>query len=253
LAECPAIVYDDLMSAPFTEKVALVTGGARGIGFAIAEALLREGARVYICGRDAATIKTALARLAATGGSVDGAAADVRRYEECKALVAGAARRFGGLDILVNNAGIGIFKPVDQLSPEEWAATIETNLSAPFFCSREAIPLMRSRGGGYIFNISSLAAVNPFKGGAAYNASKFGLNGFTEAMMLDIRYDGIRVSTIMPGSVDTDFGAAAGGVPREAWKLSAQDIAKAVIDLYRFPVSSMASRIELRPSQPPRK
>jgi NAD(P)-dependent dehydrogenase (short-subunit alcohol dehydrogenase family) len=241
------------MSAPFTEKVALVTGGARGIGFAIAEALLREGAKVFICGRDAAAVKSAVARLAATGGSVDGAAADVRRYEECRALVAGAARRFGGLDILVNNAGIGIFKPVDQLSPEEWTATIETNLSAPFFCSHEAIPLMRSRGGGYIFNVSSLAAINAFKGAGAYNASKFGLNGFTEAMMLDVRYDGIRVSTIMPGSVDTDFGAAAGAVPREAWKLSAQDIAKAVIDLYRFPVSSMASRIELRPSQPPRK
>ncbi|MGA2477883.1 MAG: SDR family oxidoreductase [Spirochaetia bacterium] len=241
------------MSAPFTEKVALVTGGARGIGFAIAEALLREGAKVFICGRDAAAVKSAVARLAATGGSVDGAAADVRRYEECRALVAGAAKRFGGLDILVNNAGIGIFKPVDQLSPEEWMATIETNLSAPFFCSHEAIPLMRSRGGGYIFNVSSLAAINAFKGAGAYNASKFGLNGFTEAMMLDVRYDGIRVSTIMPGSVDTDFGAAAGGVPREAWKLSVQDIAKAVIDLYRFPVSSMASRIELRPSQPPRK
>jgi 3-oxoacyl-[acyl-carrier protein] reductase len=241
------------MSAPFTDKVALVTGGARGIGFAIAEALLKEGAKVFICGRDAAAVKTAVARLAATGGSVDGAAANVRRYEECRALVAGVAGRFGGLDILVNNAGIGIFKPVDQISPEDWTATIETNLSAPFFCSHEAIPLMRSRGGGYIFNISSLAAVNTFKGGSAYNASKFGLNGFTEAMMLDIRYDGIRVSTIMPGSVDTDFGAAHGGVPREAWKLSAQDIAKAVIDLYRFPFSSTASRIELRPSQPPRK
>jgi 3-oxoacyl-[acyl-carrier protein] reductase len=241
------------MSAPFTEKVALITGAARGIGFAIAEALLREGTKVYICARDAAAVKNAVGRLAAAGGSVDGAAADVRHYDDCKSLVAGAARRFGGLDILVNNAGIGILKPVDQLSPEEWAATIETNLSAPFYCSREAIPLMRSRGGGYIFNISSLAAVNAFKGAAAYNASKFGLNGFTEAMMLDVRYDGIRVSTIMPGSVDTDFGAAAGGVPREAWKLSAADIAKAVIDLYRFPVSSMASRIELRPSQPPRK
>jgi 3-oxoacyl-[acyl-carrier protein] reductase len=253
MAEASAIVYHRDMSTPFTDKVALVTGGARGIGFAIAEALLREGAKVFICARDAAAVKSAVAKLAAAGGSVDGAAADVRRYEECRALVAGAARRFGGLDILVNNAGIGIFKPVDQLTPEEWTQTIETNLSAPFFCSREAIPLMRSRGGGYIFNISSLAAVNAFKGAAGYNASKFGLNGFTEAMMLDVRYDGIRVSTIMPGSVDTDFGAAPGGVPREAWKLSGQDIAKAVVDLYRFPVSSMASRIELRPSQPPRK
>ena len=112
---------------------------------------------------------------------------------------------------------------------------------------------MRRRGGGYIFNISSLAAINAIKGGAAYNASKFGLNGLTEATMLDVRYDGIRVSTIMPGSVDTDFAAAPGAVTREPWKLSAGDIAKAVIDLYRFPGTSMASRIELRPSQPPKK
>jgi NAD(P)-dependent dehydrogenase (short-subunit alcohol dehydrogenase family) len=243
------------MSKEFTDKVALVTGGARGIGYAIAEALLDEGGKVFICGRDASTVKGAVAKLGGSGRSsqIDGAAADVRRFEDCQSIVARAAERFGGLDILVNNAGIGIFKPVDQLTPEEWAATIETNLSGVFYCSREAIPLMRRRGGGYIFNISSLAAVNTFTGGSAYNASKFGVNGFTEAMMQDVRYDGIRVSTIMPGSVATDFGADPGTKPREAWKLPAQDIAKAVVDLYRFPRGSLASRIELRPSQPPRK
>jgi NAD(P)-dependent dehydrogenase (short-subunit alcohol dehydrogenase family) len=243
------------MANEFTDKVALVTGGSRGIGYAIAEALLDEGANVFICGRDASTVKSAVARLAEPDRSdkVDGAAGDVRRYEDCRAVVTRAAERFSGLDILVNNAGIGIFKPVDQLTPEEWAATIETNLSAAFYCSREVIPLMRRRGGGYIFNISSLAAVNTFAGGSAYNASKFGLNGFTEAMMLDVRYDGIRVSTIMPGSVATDFGADPGAKPKEAWKLSTKDIAKAVVDLYRYPCGSLASRIELRPSQPPRK
>jgi 3-oxoacyl-[acyl-carrier protein] reductase len=244
------------MAEPFTGKIALVTGGVRGIGVAVARMLLAEGANVFLCGRDPAAVKQAVTRLAtgaADGAQVDGMAADVRRYEDCRALVARAVERFGGLDILVNNAGIGIFKPVDQLTPEDWATTIETNLSGPFYCSREAIPHLRRRGGGYIFNVSSLAAINPFKGGAAYNASKFGLNGLTEAMMLDVRYDGIRVSTIMPGSVDTDFGAAAGSGAREAWKLSADDIAKAVIDLYRFPGRSMASRIELRPSQPPKK
>ena len=153
----------------------------------------------------------------------------------------------------MNNAGIGILKPVDQLTPDEWQATIETNLSGAFYCSREAIPHMRRRGGGYIFNISSLAAINPFAGGSAYNASKFGLNGFSEAMMQDVRHDGIRVSSIMPGSVATDFGAEPGSQPKESWKLSAEDIAKAVVDLYRYPRSSLASRIELRPSQPPRK
>jgi len=200
-------------------------------------------------------VKSAVARLAARGGSdrVDGAAADVRRYEDCRTAVARAAERFGGLDILVNNAGIGIFKPIDQLTLEEWAATIETNLFGAFFCSREAIPLMRRRGGGYIFNISSLAGVNAFAGGTAYNASKFGLNGFTEAMMQDVRHDGIRVSTIMPGSVATDFGADPGTKPKESWKLSAEDIARAVVDLFHYPPGSLASRIELRPSRPPLK
>jgi NAD(P)-dependent dehydrogenase (short-subunit alcohol dehydrogenase family) len=144
-------------------------------------------------------------------------------------------------------------KPVDQLTPAEWDATIQTNLSGVFYCCHEAIPIMRKRGGGYIFNISSLAGVNPFPGGSAYNASKFGLNGFSEAMMQDVRYDGIRVSYIMPGSVDTDFGGGPGSRSRQSWKLSGEDIAKAVVDLYAYPLTTLASRIEMRPSQPPRK
>lgn len=236
------------------DKVAVVTGGTRGIGYSIAAALLAEGAKLFICGRDSAHLKTALESLRRSGKDrVDGITADMRRYDDCRKVVHTAAERFGGLDILVNNAGIGIMKPVDQLSPEDWDATIETNLSGVFYCCREAIPLMRRRGGGYIFNISSLAGVNAFPGGCAYNASKFGLNGFSEAMMQDIRYDGIRVSYIMPGSVDTDFAGAPGSKPRETWKLTGADIAKAVIDLYKFPKSSLASRIEMRPSQPPRR
>ncbi len=242
------------LSAELNGKVAVVTGGTRGIGYSIAAALVAEGAKVLICGRDPATLKAALATLArAAGDRADGVVADVRRYEDCRRLVQRAAERFGGLDLLVNNAGIGIFKPVDQLTPEEWDATIETNLSGVFYCCREAIPLMRKRGGGYIFNISSLAGINAFPNGSAYNASKFGLNGFSEAIMQDVRYDGIRVSYIMPGSVATDFAAAPGTRPRESWKLTGEDIAKAVIDLYKFPTPSLASRIELRPSQPPRK
>jgi NAD(P)-dependent dehydrogenase (short-subunit alcohol dehydrogenase family) len=242
------------MATELTDKVALVTGGTRGIGFSIAEALVAEGACVFLCGRDPAALKSALQDLGGAGdGKVDGITADVRHYKDCRKLVLAAAERFGGLDILVNNAGIGVFRPVYELTPQEWDATIETNLSGVFYCCREAIPFMRQRGGGYIFNISSLAGVNPFAGGSAYNASKFGLNGFSEALMQDVRYDGIRVSYIMPGSVATDFGGGPGSRKAEAWKLTAEDIAKAVIDLYKFPRSALASRIEMRPSQPPRK
>ncbi|MGH9403379.1 MAG: SDR family oxidoreductase [Terriglobia bacterium] len=237
------------------DKVKVVTGGTRGIGYSVAEGLLKEGAKVFICGRKSAEVKKSLSALA-TGNSadrVDGMEADVQRYEHCRKLIQSAAERFGGLDILVNNAGLGIFSPVDQLRPEDWDTVVGTNLSGVFYCCHEAIPLMRKRGGGYIFNISSLAGVNAFPGGSAYNASKFGLNGFSEAMMQEIRYDGIRVSYIMPGSVDTDFAAAPGSKPREGWKLTGEDIAKAVIDLYQFPATALASRIEMRPSQPPRK
>ena len=242
------------MTTGFKDIVAVVTGGSRGIGFSIAQALLAEGANVFICGRDAKVMQAALENLRTTApANVDGCVADVRNYEDCRKLVRMAAERFGGLDILVNNAGVGFFKPVDQISVEEWNTTIQTNLSGVFYCCREAIPLMRKRGGGYIFNISSLAGVNAFPGGSAYNASKFGLNGFSEAMMQDIRYDDIRVSYLMPGSVDTDFAAAPASKTQESWKLTGEDVAKAVIDLYKFPNTALASRIEMRPSKPPRK
>ena len=242
------------MATDLANKIAVVTGGTRGIGFSIAQRLLAEGAKVFICGRDEDHLKSALGTLGQhSKDNVGGMAADMRKYEDCRKLVHGAVKRFGGLDILVNNAGIGYFKPVDQLTPEEWDTTIQTNLSGVFYCCREAIPLMRQRGGGYIFNISSLAGVNPFAGGSAYNASKFGLNGFSEAMMQDVRYDGIRVSYIMPGSVSTDFGATPGRKAYEPWKLTGEDIAKAVVDLYKFPSTALASRIEMRPSQPPKK
>ncbi len=237
------------------DKVAVVTGGTRGIGFSIAENLAKEGAKVFICGKDKARLMTALEALSrsTTGGRSGGVIADVRRYDDCRKVIGGAVETFGGVDILVNNAGVGIFKPVDQMTPEEWDTVIETNLSGVFYCCHAAIPLMRQRGGGYIFNISSLAGVNAFPGGSAYNASKFGLNGFSEAIMQDIRYDGIRVTYIMPGSVATDFAAAPGSRARESWKLTGEDIAKTVIDLYALPQTALASRIEMRPSQPPRK
>jgi 3-oxoacyl-[acyl-carrier protein] reductase len=241
------------VSAEFEKKVALVTGGARGIGLSIAEALVREGASVFICGHNPATLKMALGRLHALRGEggAEGAVADIRHYEECRSVVHGAAKRFGRLDILVNNAGIGIFKRLDELTVEEWDATIQTNLSGVFYCCREGIPLMRQHDGGHIFNISSLLAIHGVAGGSAYCASKFGVNGLSEAMMQDVRYDNIRVTTIMPGSVATDFGGSAIGHLHESWKLSGKEIAQAVLDIYRYPGLALVSRIEIRPSQPP--
>ena len=243
------------MSVEFEKKVALVTGGARGIGLSIAQALVREGASVFICGRNPVTLKMALGHLHALRDEnvADGAVADVRQYEECRRVVQEAVTRFGRLDILVNNAGVGIFKPIDQLTVEEWDAAIQTNLSGVFYCCREAIPVMRQGGGGHIFNVSSLLGIHGVAGGSAYCASKFGVNGLAEAMMQDVRYDGIRVSTIMPGSVATDFGGEDGSNRHESWKLSGEDIAQAVVDIYRYPGLALVSRIEIRPFQPPRK
>lgn len=243
------------MAIELEGKVALITGGARGIGFDIAERLVREGASVFICGRDQSSLESALDRLRELAGvtRAEGALADIRRYPDCQSAVHRAAERFGRLDILVNNAGIGIFKAVDQLTAEEWDATIQTNLSGVFYCCREAIPIMRRHEGGHIFNISSLLAVHPIPNGTAYNASKFGLNGFSEAMMQDVRYDGIRVTIIMPGSVATDFAGSPGSGLHEPWKLTGADVARAVVDLYCYPNHALASRIEIRPSRPPRK
>jgi 3-oxoacyl-[acyl-carrier protein] reductase len=229
-------------------KLALVTGGSRGIGLAIASALIAEGARVAICGRDAERLRKVASPL---GPSVVVIPCDVGRDEQVAAMFAEIEHRWAGLDLLVNNAGVGLMASVADMTPEQWRTVIDTNLSGPFYCSRLALPLMKRRGGGYIINISSLAGKNAFAGGAAYNASKFGLNGFSEALMLDVRYDNIRVSYIMPGSVATEFGAAAER-QRSDWKLRAEDVAEQVLDLLRLPPRALASRVEMRPLMPPR-
>ena len=239
------------------DKVAVVTGGSRGIGFRIAEALIENGASVVIGARKEADVRSAtesLNRLAAN--RAEGTAVDVRDYAQVERLMALAERKFGGIDILVNNAGIGIFRPVDEMAPEDWDAVIGTNLSGPFYCIRAAVPRMKRRGGGYIFNISSLAGKNAFAGGSAYNASKSGLNAFSEALMLDVRYDNIRVSYIMPGSVETSFGHPPGGSAQTAsssWKIDPRDVAQVVVDLLKSEQRTMLSRVEMRPSKPPRK
>jgi NAD(P)-dependent dehydrogenase (short-subunit alcohol dehydrogenase family) len=229
-------------------QLALVTGGSRGIGLAISRVLVNEGARVTVCGREESPLEKAVALLGERARAIR---CDVGKEDQVAAMFREVERDWGGLDILVNNAGIGIFSSVEELTPQQWRAVIETNLNGPFYCSRLAIPLMRRRGRGYIFNISSLAGKNAFAGGAAYNASKFGLNGFSEALMLDVRYDNIRVSYIMPGSVETEFNPQ--GEARTDWKLAASDVAEAVVDLLRLRSNALASRVEMRPLRPPRK
>ncbi len=206
------------------------------------------GATVAICGRDQARVDDAVSRLTnQCGRKVVGKAADVRGSTDVAALFEWVDKETGGLDILVNNAGVGIMKSAAELTVEDWRQTIDTNLSGAFYCSREALPRMKNRGGGYIINIGSLAGKNAFAGGAAYNASKFGLNGFSEAMMLDHRYDNVRITHIMPGSVDTDFS---GGKAKADWKIAPDDIGEIVLMLLRMPERTLVSQVEVRPAKP---
>jgi 3-oxoacyl-[acyl-carrier protein] reductase len=233
-------------------RVALVTGGTRGIGAAIARRLAGDGFAVSISGRTEDSVRAALERFAKDGLAVRGVAADARREEDQKRLVESVAADRGRLDVLVNNAGLGHFAPVDRLPPVQFREVLETNLLGVYYAVHYAAPLMKRNGGGFIVNIASLAAVNPFAGGSAYNASKFGLLGFSEAAMLDLRHDGIRMATVLPGSVATQFGHPSSG--REAsWMLQPEDVAEAVADLVRFPDRAIPSRIDLRPSKPPKK
>jgi NAD(P)-dependent dehydrogenase (short-subunit alcohol dehydrogenase family) len=233
---------------PLSEQVCLVTGGTRGIGRAIAKMLLLEGATVAICGQQQETVETAVAELAAeTAGKVKGKAADVKNHEEVGELFRFIDAEFGGLDVLVNNAGVGIFRHVRELSIDEWKRTMETNLFGAFYCSREALFRFGTTRGGYIVNIGSMAGANAFAGGAAYNASKFGLTGFTEAMMQDVRSEDVRVSYIMPGSVATGFGGHSGG---SDWKIWPEDVAEIVRSLLKLPQRTLVSRVEVRPAKP---
>jgi 3-oxoacyl-[acyl-carrier protein] reductase len=234
-------------------KVAIVTGGTKGIGRGIAEALVREGMSVCIGARKEAEIEEAVAELSEAGeGRAAGVVCDVRQHEEVAALIEHAVAEFGGVDVLVNNAGIGIFGRVEDLSPEDFRAVLETNLFGVFYGCHEVIPQMKKRGGGYIINISSLAGTNAHPQMAAYNASKFGLNGFSEALMQEVRHDGIKVSYIMPGSVNTAFGDDEPS-DEKSWQLQPADIARVVLDLLHQDERSLPSRIEIRPSRPPKK
>jgi NAD(P)-dependent dehydrogenase (short-subunit alcohol dehydrogenase family) len=228
-------------------KGAIVTGGTRGIGRAIAETLLDAGASVAICSRSETSVSGAVKELSSRG-HVFGAPCDVGLPNSVSGFFQFCDERLPRLDVLVNNAGVGKFSSVSDLTVEQWREMIDTNLSGVFYCSREALLRFKTTGGGYVINISSLAGKNPFAGGAAYNASKFGLNGFSEAMMLDHRYDNVRVSYIMPGSVSTAFGSGKEG----DWKIQPSDIAEIVLMLLRMPDRTLVSRVEVRPTKPKR-
>lgn len=232
-------------------RVAIVTGGSRGIGYAIADALLARGARVAITGLDRSRLAEAREALAQEGRPVEAIEADVRDAQQVEAMVGRTVSAFGGLDLLVNNAGVGGFARVADTTHDEWHRMIGTNLTGVFYCCKAAIPHLRARGGGWIVNISSLAGKNSFVGGGAYCATKAGLNAFSEVLMQELRYDDIRVAYVMPGSVATEFSGA-----REAgddWKIASEDVAQTVIDLVTHPSRSLASRVEIRPSKPPRR
>jgi len=234
-------------------KTAIVTGGTKGIGRGIAEALIREGVSVCISARHQDEIDNALSKLnESKERRAIGLVCDVRQHDQVKALIDHTIKELGGLDILINNAGIGIFETVEQTSPENFRAVLETNLFGVFYCCHEAIPQMKKRGGGYIINISSLAGANPHPRMAAYNASKFGLNGFSEALMQEVRHDNIKVSYIMPGSVNTEFGGDSPG-DEKSWQLTPHDIARVVVNLLHHDDRALPSRVEIRPSKPPKK
>lgn len=232
--------------------VAVITGSTKGIGRAIAEALVGQGSSVVVSSRTESDVVEAARELSERGpGEAIGVVCDVRRPEDCRELIRRAVHAFGRLDVLVNNAGLGRFAPIHEMDDADWDVQIRTNLDGVFHCSKAAVPHLISDGGGWIVNMGSLAGRNAFSGGVAYNASKWGLLGMSEAMMLDLRHQGVRVTCIMPGSVNTHFFAG-GPEPGPSWKLSPEDIARAVVDVLSFPTRALPSRIEIRPTQPPR-
>lgn len=233
-------------------KSALITGGTKGIGYGIAEALLKEGINVAITGRTKATAEEAAKQLNSHGNDraqAIGLEADVRNYDSQQKAVKETVDQFGKVDIVIANAGLGHFGSVEDISIEQWQETIETNLSGPFYSLKASVEQLK-KNRGYFITISSLAGTNFFKGGSAYNASKFGLTGFTQAVMIDLRDKGIKVSTIMPGSVSTHFN---GNEPDgdDAWKIQIEDIGKLVVDLLKMNPRTLPSKIEVRPSMPP--
>ncbi|MDA8018726.1 MAG: SDR family oxidoreductase [Thermoanaerobaculia bacterium] len=246
----------DLGTLDGSGRVALVTGGSRGIGRAVVEALLRRHWIVALCGKSQQSVEKTLRALAGVHESrVEGRSVDVGNQQQVDSWVRDVADRHGRIDLVVNNAGLGRFAPVDELDGDDWRDQLRTNLDGAFYMTRAAAQVMKERGEGWILNVASLAARHSFAGGTAYNASKFGLLGFSDAAMLDLRHHGIKVVAILPGSVDTSFHSEAH--PEQAtsendWMLRPEDVARAVVDVLSYPERALPSRIELRPTRPKR-
>ena len=235
-------------------KVALITGGTKGIGYGIALSLLQEGINVAITGRSllsASEAANSLNNNPNAKGKAIGIEADVRDFKSQENAVKEVLKQFGKIDVVIANAGLGHFANIENLTLEQWQETIDTNLTGAFYTIKASLDALK-KSQGYYITISSLAGTNFFENGSAYNASKFGLTGFTQAVMLDLRQFGIKVSTIMPGSVSTYFN---NHVPNEndAWKIQIEDIGELVVDLLKMNPRTLPSKIEVRPSVPPSK
>jgi 3-oxoacyl-[acyl-carrier protein] reductase len=234
---------------PLANMAAIVTGGSRGIGLAIARRLVRLGASVCICGRDAARLEAAAAELRRDGGKIAAVIADVTRASDIRVLVEKAQRELGPIDILINNAGVGLFGPVHQMTEADWDVVLDTNLKSMFLVSNATVPFMIERKRGHIVNIGSLAGKNAFANGGIYCASKWGLLGLSKCMAEDWRGYGIRVSTVCPGSVATDFSPHAG---RDQSKLlQPDDVAHTVEMILTQAPQSFISEIDIRPALKP--
>ena len=235
-----------------TNKVVLITGGSKGIGYGIAESLMQQGARVAITSRSQDSADEAAAKLNESGqGEAIGVAADVRHMDSQQQAVDAVVDKWGQLDVLVANAGLGHFASIKEMTADQWSEVIDTNLTGVFYSIKASLDAL-TQSQGYIITISSLAGTNFFAGGSAYNASKFGLTGFTQSVMLDLRQDGIKVTTIMPGSVATHFN---GHQPSgdDNWKIQIEDMGQLVVDLLRMHPRTLPSKVEVRPSKPPQK
>jgi hypothetical protein len=229
-------------------KVAFITGGNKGIGYGIAEYLLKEGMKVAISSRSISSAQEAVQGLE-KHGEVLALEVDVRSYEQQEKAISAVLAKWGQIDLVIANAGIGHFAPIEEMEIEQWNAVIDTNVNGVFYTSKASIPALK-KSQGYIITISSLAGTNFFEQGTAYNASKFAVTGFSQAMMLDLRKYGIRVTTIMPGSVTSNFN---GHEPNEkdAWKIQPEDIGELVADLMKMNPRSLPSKVEIRPTTPP--